>query len=102
MQWRQTLENFAFPIIGDLPVASIETAHVIRILDPIWRTKNETASRLRGRIERFSTGRECGAFVKARIQRAGKAISKANCLVHRKFRKRGTIRPCHTSRFQRS
>lgn len=50
-QWRNTLETYAYPIIGDLPVAEISTAHVLRILEPIWKEKPETASRVRGRIE---------------------------------------------------
>ena len=50
-QWAATLENYAHPKIGKLPVSAIETAHVISIIEPIWRTKTETASRLRGRIE---------------------------------------------------
>lgn len=50
-QWRNTLETYAYPEIGDMPVGAIETAHVLRILEPIWREKAETASRLRGRIE---------------------------------------------------
>ncbi len=50
-QWRATLASYAFPVIGDLPVARIEVAHVVRILEPIWRSKTETASRVRGRIE---------------------------------------------------
>ena len=50
-QWTATLETYANPIIGRIPVADIETAHVMRVLDPIWTTKTETASRVRGRIE---------------------------------------------------
>lgn len=50
-QWTQTIESFANPHIGDMNVAAIETADVMRVLSPIWATKNETASRLRGRIE---------------------------------------------------
>jgi integrase len=49
--WTQTLQTFAYPVIGDLPVAAVETGHVTRILEPIWTTKTETAKRLRGRIE---------------------------------------------------
>jgi integrase len=52
-QWRQTLEDFAFPIIGKKPVAEIETNDVLAVLKPIWETKCETAQRLRGRIERI-------------------------------------------------
>jgi len=51
-QWRATLRSYASPIMGALPVASIDTSHVTRVLDPIWHVKPETASRLRGRIER--------------------------------------------------
>jgi len=50
-QWSNTLEAYAFPHFGDVPVAGVETAHVLAALEPIWTTKPETASRLRGRIE---------------------------------------------------
>jgi len=50
-QWRSTLENLAGPIIGHLPVDQIDTALIMRCVEPIWATKTETASRLRGRIE---------------------------------------------------
>lgn len=50
-QWRNTLGTYAFPIVGDMLVRHIELSHVLKILEPIWRTKIETASRLRGRIE---------------------------------------------------
>lgn len=50
-QWRNTLSTYAYPNIGDLPVAEVTTAHVLEILEPIWKTKAETASRVRGRIE---------------------------------------------------
>jgi integrase len=51
-QWKSTLETYANPIIGKLPVAAVDTALVLKILRPIWDKKPETASRLRGRIER--------------------------------------------------
>ncbi|EHH10619.1 putative phage integrase [Mesorhizobium amorphae CCNWGS0123] len=50
-QWKNTLETYAWPVIGDLPVAKVETAHITQILEPIWTTKTETASRVRGRVE---------------------------------------------------
>ncbi len=50
-QWRSTLDNYAIPEIGALPVGEIDTAAVLRCLQPIWATKTETATRLRGRIE---------------------------------------------------
>lgn len=50
-QWENTLATYAFPVIGNLPVAEIDTPHLLKILEPIWQEKTETASRLRGRIE---------------------------------------------------
>ncbi len=50
-QWRNTLASYVYPVIGDLPVADIDTAHVLKIVEPMWRDKPETASRIRGRIE---------------------------------------------------
>jgi len=50
-QWETTLETYAHPKIGHIAVKDIDTNHVMSILDPIWLTKNETASRVRGRIE---------------------------------------------------
>lgn len=50
-QWRNTLASYVYPVIGELPVAEIATAHVLKILEPIWQDKPETASRIRGRIE---------------------------------------------------
>jgi len=50
-QWTATLSRYVYPIIGGLSVAQIETGHILKILEPIWSTKTETASRVRGRIE---------------------------------------------------
>jgi integrase len=50
-QWKATLETYAYPVIGELSVASVDTALVTKILEPLWSAKPETASRLRGRIE---------------------------------------------------
>ncbi|ATF93353.1 tyrosine-type recombinase/integrase [Cedecea neteri] len=50
-QWRSTLETYAYPVIGQKAVSEITRADLLTILEPIWLTKNETASRLRGRIE---------------------------------------------------
>jgi integrase len=52
-QWRQTLVDYAYPVIGKMPVNEIETNDVLAVLKPIWETKCETAARLRGRIERI-------------------------------------------------
>lgn len=50
-QWRSTLDAYALPVLGGLPVATVETRHVLKVLEPIWNDKTETASRLRQRIE---------------------------------------------------
>lgn len=60
-QWRSTLETYANPIIGKLAVQSVALPHILDVLNqaqadkgnaPLWDAKNETASRLRGRIEK--------------------------------------------------
>lgn len=50
-QWRQSLEMYVFPVLGDMPVQAIDTPAVMRVLEPIWNEKTETASRIRSRIE---------------------------------------------------
>jgi integrase len=50
-QWSATLSTYASPVFGALPVATVDTGLVMQVLEPIWTTKPETASRLRGRIE---------------------------------------------------
>ena len=50
-QWRSTLEQYAYPTIGSLPVNQITVDHIHSLLDAIWLQKTETASRLRGRIQ---------------------------------------------------
>ena len=50
-QWNATLETYAAPVIGKLPVQAIDTALILKVLEPVWTAKPETASRLRQRIE---------------------------------------------------
>ncbi len=50
-QWTNTLNQYASPVIGRLPVSAVDLALVLKIIEPIWTTKNATANRLRGRIE---------------------------------------------------
>jgi integrase len=50
-QWRSTLETYANPVLGSKRVSEITMQDVLRVLEPIWQTKTETAKRLRGRIE---------------------------------------------------
>ena len=51
-QWTNTLRDYAFPTIGDKQLSDISTDDVMSILNPIWLSKTETATRVRGRIER--------------------------------------------------
>ena len=55
-QWRNTLRDYAYPVIGSLRINEINTPLVLEILDPIWRTKTETATRVRQRIEKILDG----------------------------------------------
>ena len=50
-QWRATLRNYVYPVIGNLPAAAITAGHVVDLLRPLWAEKQETARRIRGRIE---------------------------------------------------
>jgi integrase len=50
-QWASSLETYIYPVLGGLPVAAIDTDLVMRVIEPIWSEKTETASRVRGRIE---------------------------------------------------
>jgi integrase len=57
-QWIRSIETYAFPTIGHLPIAEVNTNHVLAILNPIWNEKPETADRVRGRIEAVITRAE--------------------------------------------
>lgn len=50
-QWESTLVTYAYPVIGRSPVQLVDTDAILRILEPIWRTKTETATRVRQRME---------------------------------------------------
>lgn len=50
-QWRATIATYASPVFGALPVSAVDTDLVMRVLEPMWTSKTETAARLRGRIE---------------------------------------------------
>lgn len=49
--WISSLERHALPVIGSLPVAEIELPHILKVLDPIWKERTETATRVRQRLE---------------------------------------------------
>jgi hypothetical protein len=64
-QWRSSLDRYVMPTLGDIAVSAIDTSDVMRILEPLWREKTETASRVRGRTERILD------FTRVRGWRAG-------------------------------
>jgi integrase len=49
--WHSTVQRYAEPVLGALPVTGIDTGLVLKVLEPLWTVKTQTASRLRGRIE---------------------------------------------------
>jgi integrase len=51
-QWVSTLEQYAYPVLGDMAIDDITTPHIVKVLEPFWKEKPETASRVRGRIEK--------------------------------------------------
>lgn len=51
-QWPSTMRDYVYPAIGGLPVGDIDVALVLKVVEPIWTAKNETASRVRQRIEK--------------------------------------------------
>lgn len=63
-QWLASLELHVFPSIGEVPVGDIELAHIVSVLEPIWREKTETASRVRQRIEAALTWATVSGFRK--------------------------------------
>ena len=73
-QWLSVQETYAFPVIGKLSVDQVETAHVHKILEPLWSTKTETASRLRQRMESTFAF----AFTKLKIKRDNPAAWAGN------------------------
>ncbi|WP_429884633.1 tyrosine-type recombinase/integrase [Geoalkalibacter halelectricus] len=54
-QWLSSLENYAFPMLEDIAVADVDLPHILKILEPIWMAKTETATRVRQRIEAVLT-----------------------------------------------
>ena len=61
-QWASTLDTYAYPLIGEMSVADIETRHVLEVLRPIWTSKTETATRVRGRIEQVLSSAKVAGY----------------------------------------
>lgn len=61
-EWINTLERYAFPMIGSMLVADIGKSHIIQVLEPIWYEKTETATRVRQRMESVLTWASMSEF----------------------------------------
>lgn len=73
-QWIDTLKEYAFPILGELYPEDIQTAHIVKVLDPIWHTLTDTASKVRQRMEAVISY----AFALRQIEKLNPARWKAN------------------------
>lgn len=85
-QWMSTLSQYAFPVIGNMPVADVGVEEVEKILMPIWPTINETASRIRGRIEKVL------GWATVRNHRSGENPARWTGYLSEVFPKRSLIR----------
>ena len=91
-QWESTIKTYCEPVIGSLPVQDVDTGLVLKILEPIWSSKPETASRLRGRIENIidwakARGYRSGenpARWKGHINQLLPALAKKSRVIHHK------------------
>ena len=86
-QWRSTLEAYAYPALGEQPVNAVGTADVLRVLETAWTTRPETASRLRGRIERVLD------WARARGLRHGENPARWRGHLDKLLPKRSQVRP---------
>ena len=73
--WLKTLETYAFPVIGDMPLDSVRRRDVLNVLLPIWTTKAETARRVRQRMSKIFRWGMCNEYNE--LNPAGEEISEA-------------------------
>ncbi len=101
-QWENTLRTYASPVFGGLPVRDIDVALVMRAIEPIWTTKPETASRLRGRIKSVLGWSTIRGYPAATILRDGVATSTICFPPATRFATSNTTRHCLTPSCLRS
>jgi hypothetical protein len=97
-QWDATLGTYVFPVLGALPVHQIDTGLVLKIVEPIWAAKSETANRVRGRIETVLDWAKSRAFAMVRIRRDGVVTFQTCCPNGQRCAPSCIIRRCHMLR----
>jgi len=70
-QWINTLEDYVFPVIGDLRLHEIATPDILQVLGPIWLSKSETARRVKQRIAVVFDWAKAGGYVSGENPVAG-------------------------------
>ena len=100
-QWESTLATYAAPVIGTLPVSDIDTALVVKVLTPIWHSKTETATRLRGRIESILDWATVSSFRVGDNRPAGAVTSITFWQRPQRSQRSTTTRPCPGPKWER-
>jgi Arm DNA-binding domain len=95
-QWTNTLATYVYPEFGSVPVGDVDVAMVMRVLEPIWTPKPETASRVRGRIEAVLDWAKGEASEPAKTRRGGAGIFRICCRQARRCEPSSTIRRFRT------
>ena len=101
-QWSSTLQSYASPVLGKMSVRDIEMGDVLRVLSPIWNEKTETASRLRGRIEKVLDYATAHKYRQGLNPLDGKATSTRCWISPVKFPRSSTIPRWQSTMFGRS
>jgi integrase len=86
-QWTNSLATYVGPVFGSMPIQSVDVALVTKVLEPIWSTKPETASRVRGRIERVLDWAKVRGFRQGENPARWRGHLDALLPAHRKVRK---------------
>jgi hypothetical protein len=84
-QWTTTFETCVYPTFGDSPIRDVDTHMVLQALEPIWRAKAVTASRVRGRIESVLDWAKVKPIEPATTRHGGAVISITCCRRYPKF-----------------
>jgi hypothetical protein len=93
-QWTNTIEAYCSPVLGKLPVQTIDVGLVMKVLEPFWTTKPETATRVRGRIERILDWAKVRGYRDVTILHAGAGILTTYFPRAARYAKLGTMLRC--------